>query len=288
MRQEKLLDETDWDLLIVLDDCRYDYFERIYRDYLKGNLTKAISPASNTFEWCMKVAGDHRFRDVVCVSANPHINSRVPVGRRRWDPRDKFGKIYDVWLTDWSDEMPTVMPEKMAERTLEVAKTRSERIMSWFIQPHAPFITVHRGGKNPFPRQEGENSPMKVGGGNLKFYRQVIQTIVETYFPLPLHKLYWEFQVKVRKISVGVDRVAYANLSMGQLKEAYEQNLRCALEAVKWIVENLPDRKIVITSDHGELLGDNWLVGKKIGHPAGYNDPKLREIPWLEVDGVAR
>lgn len=283
VRQEKLLDETDWDLLIILDACRYDYFREIYSEYLEGDLKKAISPASNTMEWCRKVAGDYRFKEDVCVSANPHINSKVPVGNVGWDPRDKFRKIYDVWLTDWLDEMPTVMPERMAERTLEVAEGRSDRVVSWFIQPHAPFISAHKGGVNPFPRQESKNSPMEVGEKKQGSFRRSLQYFMQTFLPLPLHKIFWEYQVNVRNVNVGPERVAYARLSMEELKKAYMSNIVLALRQVKKIVDWFPEKNIVITADHGELLGDNKLFGKKIGHPAGYDYLELREVPWLEV-----
>jgi len=288
VRQEKLLDETNWDLLIVLDACRYDYFREIYLKYLEGNLKKTISPASNTMEWCRKVVGDYRFKEDVCISANPHINSKTPVGNVGWDPRDKFKKIYDVWLTDWSDEMPTVMPENMAERTLEVAETRSERVISWFIQPHAPYIPAHVGGVNPFPRkQKGVRGALKVGG-NLSGVRKTIGEFIEIFLPLPLLKKWWEYQVNVRGVSVGPDRTTFAILSIQEMREAYMNNLKLALRNVSMLIEKIKDMDIVITADHGELLGDNKFFGKKIGHPAGHGYPELREVPWLEVDGVAR
>ena len=40
----------EWDTLIVLDACRYDFFEKVYRDYLSGTLEKRVSPGSCTEE----------------------------------------------------------------------------------------------------------------------------------------------------------------------------------------------------------------------------------------------
>ena len=65
-----------------------------------------------------------------------------------------------------------------------------------------------------------------------------------------------------------------------KLKEAYEENLRFVLKYVKEIVEFIPSGKIVITSDHGELLGEEG----KYGHPGNFRHPKLLEVPWLEID----
>jgi len=38
--------------------------------------------------------------------------------------------------------------------------------------------------------------------------------------------------------------------------------------------------EIIVTADHGELLGENgeW------GHPIGSEKPALRGVPWLEVN----
>ena len=38
--QKEQIEEENWDNLIVFDACRYNYFEKIYPDYLEGNLSK--------------------------------------------------------------------------------------------------------------------------------------------------------------------------------------------------------------------------------------------------------
>ncbi len=35
MKEQDIIEE-DWDNLIILDACRYDFFERVYKDYLAG------------------------------------------------------------------------------------------------------------------------------------------------------------------------------------------------------------------------------------------------------------
>lgn len=46
MDQGKSITQGDWKNLIVLDACRFDYFENSYSDYLEGDLIKAKSPVS--------------------------------------------------------------------------------------------------------------------------------------------------------------------------------------------------------------------------------------------------
>ena len=52
---EKFVMTENWDYLIILDACRYDYFKKYYNKYLTGGiLEKAISPATWTLEWAEK------------------------------------------------------------------------------------------------------------------------------------------------------------------------------------------------------------------------------------------
>jgi glucan phosphoethanolaminetransferase (alkaline phosphatase superfamily) len=38
---------------------------------------------------------------------------------------------------------------------------------------------------------------------------------------------------------------------------------------------------VLITADHGELLGENGLYG----HPADSDAEKLRKVPWYSLEG---
>jgi hypothetical protein len=58
--QIKFIRFSEWDILIILDACRYDYFERTVYKYLKGHLRKVIGPDSHTLPWAKKTFGDNR------------------------------------------------------------------------------------------------------------------------------------------------------------------------------------------------------------------------------------
>ena len=60
----------DWDNLVILDACRYDYFAE--QSNLNGTLTTRISRASATREWVRANFTDRQLHDVVYVSANPN------------------------------------------------------------------------------------------------------------------------------------------------------------------------------------------------------------------------
>lgn len=65
-----------------------------------------------------------------------------------------------------------------------------------------------------------------------------------------------------------------------ELRKAYTINLKLGLEFVQKIVQRSPAQRIVVTADHGELLGEDG----KFGHNGHQNHPILRTVPWFEVE----
>ena len=65
--------QEQWDYLIVLDACRYDYFKEFYQHYLPGVLSKRISVGSSTPEWRDKSFPGF-YEGLSYVSTNPFIN----------------------------------------------------------------------------------------------------------------------------------------------------------------------------------------------------------------------
>jgi len=67
------------------------------------------------------------------------------------------------------------------------------------------------------------------------------------------------------------------------LRQAYRENLEIVLSHVAELCNELPG-KILITSDHGELLGEGGLYS----HPCGCRHPLLVEVPYFEVKKVKK
>ena len=69
-------------------------------------------------------------------------------------------------------------------------------------------------------------------------------------------------------------------LGVEKLRRAYEENLKLVLSYVNELVSYLRrEGLVVITADHGELLGERGLFG----HPERVRVPELVEVPWLEI-----
>lgn len=59
----------------------------------------------------------------------------------------------------------------------------------------------------------------------------------------------------------------------------YRDNLRYALDSIADLLENIDAQTVVITADHGNLVGEFGLYG----HHASVPIPALRRVPWVET-----
>lgn len=120
----------DWDNLILLDACRYDWFKDM--NPIDGKLTKKTSMASESWEFMQKNFMNRSLHDTVYITANPHSNKL---------PRNTFFAIINLLDTHWSEEKRTVLPSDMVEKTIQVHKEYpNKRLIAHFMQPHYPFI----------------------------------------------------------------------------------------------------------------------------------------------------
>lgn len=64
------------------------------------------------------------------------------------------------------------------------------------------------------------------------------------------------------------------------IKSLYLDNLRYVLKDVKQLISSLEGHKVAISADHGEALGESYIVG----HPHGLNHDAVRTVPWVEIE----
>ncbi len=134
----RVMDE-EWDYLIILDACRYDYFKE-YNTILEGRLEKKLSSGSCTYEWLEKnFAGEH-YSDTVYITANPRIHTGW---FKKWILKNcnPFYHIENVWKYAWNEKSETVTPREMTKATIKtINKYPSKRIIIHYLQPHPPYI----------------------------------------------------------------------------------------------------------------------------------------------------
>ena len=224
-------------ILIVLDACRYDYFHRI--NNVSGALNKVQSSESSTGEWLLETWPD--FYDVACVSANPLIASKYcnPVG---WTAGDHFEYVEDVWNWGWHnmEGIETVPAGEVVEGVAKVMARGYTRIIAHFMQPHPPYIGTPKLGINTFMRCRNAALGKEEG------------------------------------LDLLVNPVGFQQL-VTLVKLAYAGNLRYVLdEGVKPLLK-YKGYRIVVTADHGEILGER----DDFGHGGGKKVPELLEVPWF-------
>lgn len=282
----KILKE-EWDYLIILDACRYDYFKSEYRKYLTGSLEKVYSVASETAEWLNKVFKG-RYDNVVYVSANPYVNSKG-VSVKGFDARKHFYKVIDVWDWGWDKKLQTVHPREVNKAALIAAKLYPrKRLIIHYMQPHAPYLIL-RAEKRSSVNDSRSSNPLtsvirsiwmakRIFGKAVK--TRLMKSLKLTPFSRGLERFMWNHKHLWREFALWPAEVAFWVGDEG-LRRIYKSNLEIALRYVAKLVRKLSGH-IVVTADHGELLGEYGMYG----HPPGRRLPELIEVPWLEIEKV--
>lgn len=269
---------TEWDYLVVLDACRFDVFKETYGEYLEGELSQKKSRGAATPEWLWKTfTGRYSYN---YISANPYINSAglsldqlVGGVEEEWDARDKFQNIIDSWAEDWEEELGTVHPEKLTDTALE--NTMYSKTVVHYIQPHRPYISGNDREHSWAPKAEieGQEKPLK---------RRIFNKTRPLWNPV-FNRLPYKIQSRIKGLlgmGNSFEKLVRAE-GAEQVKNYYRKDLELALQEVARLVEEV-DGKVVVTADHGELLGEN----NEWGHYIGGTEPGLLHVPWLEVKGV--
>lgn len=73
------------------------------------------------------------------------------------------------------------------------------------------------------------------------------------------------------------------------VRRAYRENIEYVLDVVADLVDDIENR-VVISSDHGELMGERCLPIPIKGweHPISLYEDGLLEVPWMVIDGEQR
>lgn len=234
----------DWDNLILLDACRYDYFSEMVS--MDGSLRKVVSKGGSSWPFIEENFVGRELHDTVYVTANLHA--------------EKLDD--DIFYT--IETIPS--SERNPERVREAAKRTHEaypnkRLIVHFMQPHRPYLgpTADR------IRAEADSLHLvetpSVGDGS------------ETH----------------SKPKIALSLFKSGSYPLEDLHQMYAENLSIVLEEVDTLLDHL-DGKSVISSDHGELLGERKGIfrQRKFGHPDQINTSEAYIVPWFEIESDNR
>ena len=284
--------EENWDFLIILDACRYDYFSEIYSNFLNGKLEKRMSVGYDTPHW-LKRSFQGYYPEIIYISGNPLINSlNVKIKGLKTEgfkAKDHFYKVIDVWKFGWNSRLDTVPPWEINKAAIKwFFKYPWKRFIIHYVQPHAPYIspkfqikkkTVQRNILWPFSQSR------------IKTLETLMELFAPFFFKLTSKDIWNLYEIV--GLSPKYMRMIKRIHGNSGLKEAYRENLRIVLRYVTQLCSKLLElkssAKIIVTSDHGELLGEGGVYSHYEGLLT-YIFPERRrvlsEIPWLIVEGI--
>jgi len=224
-----LIFERDWDLMIILDACRFDMMADVASDY-NWLLTpeRVRSAATGTKGWMranFHSAHEDEMAETTYISASPWTETLC-------NPND-FNQLVEVWRHGYVDDLHVTPPRAVTDRAIRIGReSAADRYLVHYLQPHAPFLAHHE--RNTAFMDEYENS----------VWRAILRGRIDSEWVL----------------------------------DAYEQNLRDVLPEVKLLIDNFDADDVIITSDHGNAIGEWGLYGH--GGPA--IKPKTT-VPWIET-----
>jgi hypothetical protein len=218
----------EWDYLIILDACRYDYFAGVYAGFLEGRLEKRTSQASATSEFLKKNFLAY-YGDIVYLSGNPHCSDyRI----HEFRGVDHFYAVDHVWKYAWDEELDTLPAPEMTKAALKAKeKYPDKKLIIHYIQPHGPWIGETKITANLIERDPNHKSAVE---GK------------------------WTIDSRVWEL------VYLGKFDMELLKKADMDNLLYVLPEVRKLVDQL-DGRIIVTADHGEAFGEKSVYGHPPG-----------------------
>lgn len=286
-KMHKMLEDDNQDMVVVvLDTCRYDYFEQTYQEFLTGDLTKVWSAGNATPYWTHNM-WDKKI-NIDYVSALPFpVKEGAYKNKPLMDfsPKDIFQET--TYVDSNSDIIPTVYPEVMTNIALEhIEKSSTNKTVIHYLQPHRPYtgdtkILQWRTKTDEFLYNLDEELIDDIPVDDISDKEYLMGGDILDLIPVP-SKAYERISKETYKIQ---SQIKNGDLTWEHLIKAYQDNLLSVLPEIERLVRELDDEKIIITADHGEHLGE---YTKELGvsqHP-NITHPILREVPWFEVSEV--
>jgi hypothetical protein len=241
--QAEPINSKEWDNLIILDACRHD----IYEEVTGREVESRITVGSRSPEFIEKTFTDESWKETILIGSNPFYFNFLPGDRKGFfDLTDKtlnatFKETYNLIETDWDEEQNVVLPEKVVEKALKAEKEHPES------RKIIHFMQPH--------------TPHIPADYDLE--GSIEQAIDEE-----------------KEKNTVWDKVKRGEIDKERAIQGYKDNLSYVLDEAINLAEELPG-KTVITSDHGEFLGEEGFYGHD---QYGTSAKQVRTVPWDEFN----
>jgi hypothetical protein len=249
--------EHNWDLLILLDACRWDLMSEVADEYdFIENYDTFLGQSSHSREFLHKtfMKNRHSGLDKVPVWLDVLRNpDNIDIFKHHYEMKDEskinetayitwnmFSEMLDgdafhdyaaLGRQEWEHDEQILSPRKLTNYTIDLMRSEDpKRTIVHYMQPHAPFRN-----------SDGTEVPGSV----------------------------W-------------DRIQRGQKDYDGAWEEYKDNLRWVLDDVKILLENVDAETVVISSDHGNAIGEWGCYGHRPYVPL----PAVKRVPWVETSAV--
>lgn len=240
----------DWELLLVLDACRVDAIEEVAPEYDFIDAVDSIwSVGSSSDEWAAKTyTTDYlsKIRETLLVSTNPLVLQALR--EQKYPP---VGYSVPLMFADWD-----VVDENDLGEFLHIGEHHYKK---YDLPPSPELMTEHAikaARRFDFGRTIVHYMQPHIPHGAAAY--------AEERPPTDLEADPWQC---IRNGAVDREDVW----------ENYLDNLRITLDSIEILLKNIDAEKVVITADHGDLIGECGAYG----HPAGFVHPAVKKVPWV-------
>lgn len=268
--------DQDWDLLIILDGCRQDLMWEVESEYdFLYDRNQLTSVGSTTIEWLENTIKNTPASEVertAYITGNPNSVVAFPFSftsncscGEKLDPDydDTFhtgttvcsacGEIHEgdrvipvehleeVWRSQWDNELGTILPRPITNATIRYSRANDfDRLIVHYMQPHHPFVSIPDVDRGTY-----------IEAGDERVQRS---------------KTIWE-------------QLQSGELDRDFVWHHYAENLRYVLDDVSLLLNNIDVDSAVVTSDHGNAMGEYGIYG----HLANVPLPCLVNVPWYQT-----
>jgi len=149
--------DRDWDVLLVLDACRYDLMCEFEDKFaFLSSITPVESVGTGTRNWMQATFNDQSQEYEDEISETLYINGN-PNSEDLLDPAD-FYELDEVWRYGYREELYVTPPRVITDRLVETFRTGDppDRVIAHYMQPHEPFLQHQE--LNQYTADKFENS----------------------------------------------------------------------------------------------------------------------------------
>ncbi|MBO4246198.1 hypothetical protein IL252_00015 [Halomicrobium sp. IBSBa] len=241
----------EWDLLLVLDACRVDAMREVADEYpFITDVDTIWSVGSSSHEWTVQTFSTRykgEIEETALISTNPFATATF-----RDELNPPYQRAFPIGSLAWNPVRKTDFAY------FEVVSTDRTNL----------------GGNVP---------PSKATDRAIDIGRQSVADRMVVHYFQPHRPFISRTDDPATESKLVYDRpynkYEAGEISHEELWEGYIENLRAVLDSVGLLLKNIEAERVVITADHGQLIGELGLTG----HPPGLPHPAVKRVPWVET-----